>query len=469
MIVAILYVCISIAAALHILFHKNDVRSSIGWIALVFLSPFFGTIAYILFGINRVSRKAVKLNKRNISQNARTYQVIKKNLPMSSIYANQFIAYGRNVYQQEFCDNNAIKPLQNGTEAYPEMLAAIKAAKKEVLVESYIFDSDDETDKFIEAFKIAAQNGAQIKVLIDGVGTLKFFRRNIEKKLKTIKNLKYAVFLPPLIPIAFPFLNMRNHRKIMAIDGQVSFFGGMNLSKENVLIDDIKKAVLDITFRVEGPLIDQILQVFESDWEFATRKPFEACHYISSGQNEQNIPARVIANGPDNKNNVMDLIIHGAVNFAIKRIVIVTPYFLPENHILTSLEMAAMKGVSVEIIIPEVNDHPIMRWAEQYNFRRLTQRGVKIYRTHPPFDHSKIFIIDDEWAFIGSANWDVRSFRLHFEANIELFDKNLVKQLFQIAQKKKEKAQIVTIEYCKKAGFFKRLRTNACHLLTPYY
>jgi cardiolipin synthase len=404
-----------------------------------------------------------------VSQIIQTYQGIKKTLPKSSIYASQFITYGRNVYQQEFCDNNNIKPLQNGTEAYPEMLDAIRAAKKEVLIESYIFDSDDETDKFIEAFKIAASNGAQIKVLIDGVGTLDFFRRNIERKLKPIKGLQYAVFLPPRIPIAFPFLNMRNHRKIMTIDGQISFFGGMNLSKENVLIDDIKKGVLDTTFRIEGSLIDQISQVFEDDWEFATGKSFDACPYISNRQNEQNIPARVIPNGPDNKNNVMDLIIHGALNFALKRIVVVTPYFLPENHILTSLEMAAMRGLSVEIIIPEVSDHLIMRWAEQYNFRRLTERGVKIYRTPPPFDHSKIFIVDDEWAFIGSANWDVRSFRLHFEANIELFDKALVKQLFQIAQKKKEKAQLVTIEYCKKAGFFKRLRTNACHLLTPYY
>ncbi|MDR3244788.1 MAG: phospholipase D-like domain-containing protein [Elusimicrobiota bacterium] len=466
---AVIYVAISILAAGHILFNKRDVRSSIGWIALVFLSPFLGTLAYILFGINRVSKKAVRLRRRNKENEIKSSIEIEKNLG-SFIYANQMITYGRNVYPQELCVGNSIEPLLNGTQAYPEMLKAIRNSKKEVLIESYIFDSDDETDKFIDAFSQAAANGAKIKVLIDGIGTLKFFRRNIEKKLKTIKGLKYAVFLPPQIPIAMPFVNLRNHRKIMLIDGKTAFFGGMNLSKNNVLIDDKKRGVLDITFKVEGPLIDQISEVFEDDWEFAAKESFLACDYdMSQATPAGNIPARVIPNGPDDKRNLIDLTIHGAINFALKKIIVLTPYFLPENHILTALEMASMRGISVEIIIPQISDHLIMSWAEKYNFKRLIQRGVKIYRVAPPFDHSKIFIVDDEWAFIGSANWDVRSFRLHFEANIEVFDRDFVKKLFDITQKKKEKARLSTMQDCDSAGFFERLRANAFHLFTPYY
>jgi cardiolipin synthase len=256
----------------------------------------------------------------------------------------------------------------------------------------------------------------------------------------------------------------------MLIDGKIAFFGGMNLSKDNTLIDDKKRGVLDITFKIKGPLIDQISEVFEDDWKFAAKESFLACDYDTRREKpEGNITARVIPNGPDDKRNLIDLTIHGAINFALKKIIVLTPYFLPENHILTALEMAAMRGISVEIIIPEINNHLIMSWAEKYNFKRLIQRGIKIYRVPPPFDHSKIFIVDDEWAFIGSANWDVRSFRLHFEANIELFNRDFVKTLFDITQKKKEKAHLATMQDCNSAGFFKKLRASAFRLLTPYY
>jgi cardiolipin synthase len=354
------------------------------------------------------------------------------------------------------------------------MIKTIQNAKKEVLISSYIFDCDSETDKFLEVFKTAIKNGATVKVLVDGIGTLKFFRRSIEKKLAQIENLKYGVFLPPLIPLTMPFVNFRNHRKIMIIDGETAFFGGMNLSKNNVLTDDLKNGILDITFKIKGPVIEQMSEVFENDWEFATEEKFQSLYnnkYLRDNYNntEANlIPARLIPDGPDNKNGIIELIVHGAINTAAKKILIITPYFLPENNILTALEMAAMKGVLVEIIIPDKSDHVFINWAAEPNFLRLIKSGVKIYRTPRPFDHSKIFIVDDEWIFIGSANWDVRSFKLHFESNIEIFSKNLAKELTAIAELKKGKAKLTTVQECKNLPFLKRLRNNAYRLLTPY-
>jgi cardiolipin synthase len=462
------YIALAFGTSAHILLHKNDVRSAICWIALVFLSPFIGTILYIFLGINRVKRKGSRLRKKiNLSErySSEIINNIFENLPINY---KQFITFGYNVYPQAFAFNNSIEPLQNGIEAYPKMLKDIKSAKKEVLISSYIFDYDSETVKFIDAFKTAIKNGASVKVLVDGIGTLKFFHRSIEKRLSEIHGVECGVFLPPYIPISMPFVNLRNHRKMMIIDGRTAFFGGMNLSKKNIFTHSLKNGILDITFEVKGSAIEQMAKIFEDDWEFAVGVQFQSFARTVNHTKEGVIPVRIIPDGPDNKHEIIELIVKGAINAAVKKILIVTPYFIPDNNILTAIEIAAMKDVNVEIIIPEKNDHKILNYAVESNFLRLIESGVKIYRTPCPFDHSKIFIVDDEWVFVGSANWDERSFKLNFESNMEIFSKNLAKKLTEIAEEKKKNAKLTTAYECKQLPFLKRIRNNAYRLLTPY-
>ncbi|MDR0617577.1 MAG: phospholipase D-like domain-containing protein [Endomicrobium sp.] len=467
LILAIFYLTLAIGTSIHILLHKDDIKSSIGWIALVFLSPFIGTILYIFLGINRVKRKSLKLKKVTSLNESYSHTLINdifENLPINY---KQFIMFGHKVYNQNFVFGNFIKPLQNGSQAYPEMIKTIKEAKKEVLISSYVFDYDSETEKFLDAFKIAISNGAEIKVLIDAIGTLSIFGLSIEKKLKKIKGLQYGIFLPLKFPLTLPLVNLRNHRKIMIIDGKTVFFGGMNLSKNNCLINDKKNAIIDITFKINGPAIQQAAEIFEEDWEFVTEKKFNSIAKSIKYTNSKGLAARVIPSGPDKKNNIIELIALGAINAAIKKILIITPYFLPERNILIALEMAAMRGVEVEIILPKIHNSFISK-ASEANFLNLINCGVKIFRTLPPFDHSKIFVVDSEWVFVGSANWDVRSFKLNFESNIEIFSKSLAKKLEIIAKEKKEKAILITAEYCKNISILKKLRNNMYRLLTPY-
>jgi cardiolipin synthase len=467
-IAACIYLVLAIGTSIHILLHKDDVKSAIGWIALVFLSPFIGTILYIFLGINRVKRKGNRLRKKITLPDKYSYEIINnifENLPVTY---KQFITFGHNVYPQDFSFGNSVEPLQNGDQAYPEMIKAIKAAKNEVLISSYIFDYDIETVKFIEAFKIAVKNGASVKVLVDGIGTLKFFHRSIEKRLSEIKGVECGVFLPPHIPVSIPFVNLRNHRKMMIIDGKTAFFGGMNLSKKNVLAHRLEDNISDITFKVKGPVISQMAEIFEDDWEFAVGTKIQSFAKTISPQEEGNIPARIIPDGPDSKHSVIKLISIGAINAAVKKILIITPYFLPENNILTALEMAAMKDIDVEIILPEKSDHKILNYAVEPNFLRLIESGVKIYRTPRPFDHSKIFVVDNELVFVGSTNWDERSFKLNFESDMEIFSKNIAKKLTDIAEEKKRNAKLITAYECKQLTFLKRVRNNAYRLLTPY-
>lgn len=262
---------------------------------------------------------------------------------------------------------------------------------------------------------------------------------------------------------------MRNHRKILVVDGQKAVFGGMNIAQEDLLKTNPKHPVQDVTFLVEGPVVEQMARVFEEDWIFTGKKPFVPAVYPHSQKLPGDIPARIIPDGPDSDYGKLQLMLCGALNCAQQSVSIVTPYFLPEEDVLNALELASLRGVNVEIILPAKSNIFGMDWAMQANFARLLKRGIKIYRTPAPFDHSKLMVADNAWVFAGSANWDVRSLKLNFECNIECFSKTLAEQVLKIIHAKKAAAQPETFGTHANTPWLKQLRNRAFKLLTPYY
>ncbi|MDR0953724.1 MAG: phospholipase D-like domain-containing protein [Elusimicrobiota bacterium] len=460
-----LYLILQISVSIHVILHKEDVKSSIGWIGLVWLSPLLGSVLYVMFGINRVRRKALALRnqRHNIKEiTGKTLDEIAKEIPASFL---QLLRLGHKVHPQNFDLGSKIEPLLNGDEAYPKMCAAIALAKEEVLIQSYIFDNDAAGKMFIEPIKQALQNGAKVRVLVDGVG-LNYSRPNIKTVLRKLKGLEFAVFLPSKYPINLPFVNLRNHRKIMIIDGQTAFFGGMNIAKGNLIKTKPKDPIVDITFKVEGNVVGQMARLFLEDWAFASKKTFTPVAFEKVSNNVGGTPARIVPQGPDGDANKIEALIAGALSTAQKTISIVTPYFLPENNILDALEVAAMRGVEVEIILPSKSNIFGMDYAMAANFNNLLQRGIKIYQTKPPFDHSKIMIVDGVWILAGSANWDVRSFKLNFESAMEFFDPVLGREIQKLIETKKHHSRAVKLH---NTPLLRRLVNNAFRLLTPYY
>lgn len=459
----LMQVCVSI----HILLHKDEVSSAIGWIGLVWLAPMIGSLAYIILGINRVRRKARRLHNRGtdiFTLTGKTPQEIEKKIPPSLW---QLLRLGYKVHPQHLALDNHLTPLINGDQAYPRMCAAIAAAQQEVLIASYIFNNDTAGKMFTDALRQAVQNGAKVYLLVDGVG-INYSSPNIARAVQDIPGAQLAVFLPNKYPVNLPFVNLRNHRKIMIIDGKTAFFGGMNIAQGNLVARQPKDPIQDITFEVKGPVIAQMARLFEEDWSFATKKPFHclaarAAHAPCSGHT----PARIIPDGPDSDYGKIERLCLGALACAQKTVRIVTPYFLPENEILSALETAALRGVHVEIILPQKSNIWGMDRAMRANFQRLIKQGVRLYRTQPPFDHSKLCMVDDIWLLAGSANWDVRSFKLNFESVIECFDPHLAHQVRLIIEQKKQKAAAVTPE--KTTPLLRSILDNLFRLLTPYY
>ena len=265
-------------------------------------------------------------------------------------------------------------------------------------------------------------------MLIDGIGGGWLLSRTYHRLRRA--GVPAERFFHSLLPWRMPFLNLRTHKKILVVDGSIGFTGGMNIADENVMATRPKEPVKDTHFRIEGPVVAQLTEAFLQDWAFATaREPGRRRVVPPSRRGGERAPARVIDSGPDEDIEKVEFAVLEAVSCAQTKIELMTPYFLPDERLVTALSLAAMRGVAVDIVIPEQSNKRVVDWATRANIGPLLASGVRIWRSPPPFRHSKLMAVDGEWCLIGSSNWDIRSFRLNFELCIEIYDRDLAATL----------------------------------------
>jgi cardiolipin synthase len=271
------------------------------------------------------------------------------------------------------------------------------------------------------------------------------------------------------VPWRFPYFNLRNHRKISVVDGRVAFTGGMNIRHGHRAHQGDPGAVEDLHFRLEGPVVGDLQSVFAEDWQFATGQRLEGdTLWFPEIEPVGEVRARAIADGPDHDLDKILSALLGAIACAERRLVIVTPYFLPDAGIDNALQVAAGRGVEVDIVLPERGNLKLVQWASRAVWRYVLEGGCRIWLTPPPFDHTKLMLMDDEWSMVGSANWDPRSLRLNFELNVECHDRDLNRRLSEIVEVKRAAARPATIAEEAALGMPKRLLYGATRLLTPY-
>jgi len=474
-IIVIFHFSLSLLTSLHVLLFKENERTSLAWIGLVIFSPVVGSIFYWLFGINRIKRSAQKKHPQTLKQEFRQ--------PENPINFHQLpknwhsaIVAGHTIHPVNYLADNSVEPLINGDAAYPAMIQSIKRAKYYVVLSSYIFDYDTLGQQFIDALAQAHQRGVIVNVLLDGIGVGYSWHKS-DQALKKL-GVKTARFLPAISLTSIRFINLRNHRKILCVDGDVAYIGGMNVSQNNVVKSAIHP-IDDIHFKVIGPVIDQISQVFIEDWFFATGELITFPRYSLNARlkespnptkqtSDKSVIARVIHDGPDESHSKIQWTLINALVSAQTSVKIMTPYFIPGQTLMTSLHAAALRGVSIEIIVPEHSDILFLDWVMEANFPRIIEHGIKIYKNIRPFDHSKIVIIDDIWSFIGSSNWDARSLELNFEINLECFDADLNTKLTKFFALKKQNAIPVIAEEINGLATYKRIRNNLFRLFSPY-
>ena len=459
-----------IAAALasaHALLNKRDTRSATIWIAVVWTLPVIGSVLYLALGVNRIRRRAVKLG---------VHKTFSRPVPddlgepetAGAEHLKHIACVVSRFTKQPLTAGNQIEPLVNGDAAFPAMLAAIEAAKKSISLCSYIFDNDESGRKFVAALQRAVQRGVAVRVLVDAAGTRYSFPP-ITWKLRSAK-IPFAKFLPTsiLMPWRVATINLRNHRKSLIVDGQTAFTGGMNIRHGNMILEKPGHPVQDLHFRIAGSVVAELQEAFANDWAFTTDEILDGELWFPELREAGGIIARVVPDGPDGDFENIRWTLLAALAEAQTSVKILTPYFLPDATIIAALNLAALRGVQVDIILPAENNLPYVHWASRALWWQVLERGCRIWLTPPPFDHSKLMIVDSHWVLLGSANWDARSLRLNFELNVECYNRAFAAEMENLIQQKIQTARVVTMAEVDGRSLPTKLCDAAARLFSPY-
>ena len=454
-------------ASCHALLHKRDSRAATLWIGIAWLMPVLGPVLYLVFGVNRIRRHAIKLG---------LHQTINHPVPDNlgepehngAEHLKMLARVVSRVVERPLTPGNQISPLVNGDEAFPVMLAAIDSAQKSIALVSYIFDNDPTGQQFTAALARAVERGVAVRVLVHAAGT-RYSWPPITYVLRHAK-IPYARFLPSSLfqPWRVATINLRNHRKALVIDGHTAFTGGMNIRHGNVLNSKPKSPVQDLHFRITGPVVTRLQEAFVNDWAFTTGEVLSDKLWFPELKESSNVIARVITDGPDADYDKLRWTLLAALAEAQTSVQILTPYFLPDNALLTALNLAALRGVRVDIILPAENNLPPVHWASRSLWWQVLERGCHIWLTAPPFDHSKLMIVDGHWVFLGSANWDARSLRLNFEMNVECYGREFAQEMQKVIAKKISTAREVTLNEVDSRSLPAKLRDAIARQFAPY-
>ncbi|MBP2550458.1 cardiolipin synthase [Neorhizobium galegae] len=474
-IVFTLSVVMGATAAIHVTMTKEEVRSAIGWVGVILLSPIIGAFLYLIAGINRIRRSAIGHQRSKLGDafldHLESYDAT--DAKVAEQFGRRFLAMktlGDRVTRYFLTTGNSIEVLDGGDAAYGAMLAAVETARRSVILETYIFDRDRIGRRFAQALIDAVKRGVSVRVLIDAVGA----RYSVPSVLGMLRDggVTVDVFNGNVIMgLRLPYANLRTHRKIMVVDGAVAFTGGMNIREafsQEISGDD---HAMDTHFRLTGPVVADLLSVAGEDWRFANgeRLSGEAWR-IEAPVSEPGsaVHVRTVASGPDRSVETNHKMLMGAFSVARSSIRIVSPYFLPDRELIASLATAARRGVAVDIVVPAANNLTLVDRAMTAQFDQILKGDCRLWRSSGPFNHSKLMVVDGRWAYVGSSNIDPRSLRLNFEVDLEIFDLAFAGALEERIERLLVAAEPVTLEQWKARPFLGRLFDRILWLGSPY-
>jgi cardiolipin synthase A/B len=479
----IFFLCMDIVAILHILKNKHDQpASAILWIFLVIELHIAGIILYLILGINRLNTKGLKVGKIHKSTRAM------RNTPGTlSKYLEKMIQfnYSGNLKDEHkylsvldrilpstypVCGNN-LELLEDGTTAYPKMFNAIRNAKNHIHLQSYIIMNDDTGDKLFNILKEKAKTGVKVKVLFDRMGSGKAYKAHFFKHwTKGLPNFEIKPFSK--VNLLAPYrIQLRNHRKLLIVDGKTAFIGGVNISSENDQHINKNKYIHDLHSKITGPVVGEFQYIFLRDWSLVTKisplEIFEVNNYFPSPIKCGNSLVRVNSSGPGQTYEASKKLFMTAVTTAQHSLWIVTPYFVPDKSFIDMLCMAAGRNVEIKIVIPQNNNHWYVHYAARSIYNTLLKANIRIFEKKGVFSHVKAMMVDGIWATMGSSNCDNRSFRLNYELDFVVQGGDFIRDLHDQILKEIEESEEITLEKRKKRTPKEELLENFCSLLTP--
>jgi len=468
--VVALWLGLGCVAAGHAVMYKRDPRAATIWVFTSFTLPAVGPWLYWTFGINRIERRAVRhLGRRDRPFRAPHLEEARADEAARDEavgHLNSLRTVADRVTRLPILTGNRIQPLHNGEQAYPRMLRAIAGAERSVTLASYIFDWDQVGHEFAWALGAAARRGVRVHVLLDGIGALGSFSRMGRRLIRA--GAEVAAFFPLRFPFGRLRLNLRNHRKILVVDGRTGFTGGMNISQRYLACGDGPDRVEDLHFQITGPVVAEMQHAFIEDWTMATGRALSGEAYLPELSAAGTALCRGISSGPDEDFEIIHWMLQAAFASATRSVRIATPYFIPSAPLISAMAMAALRGVEIRLLLPSLVDRRFMRWAADAYLWQLLERGIRVFRRPPPFVHTKLLIVDERWILLGSANLDRRSFRLNFEFNVEAYDARLAGELSAWLDELTGRCEEVTLEQMDTRPAWRRLRDGVVKTFSPF-
>ncbi len=471
-----------VLVCLHCLRNRREATSTLLWIFLSWSFPLLGPLLFLTIGVDRVTQRGQRKIERN-AQLRKARDAREDTLPMAywrgipgfqaSLPIEKDVLLDRAIdtLASDFplLAGNQVEPLVTGNEAYPAMLQAIQRAQHHIHFQCFIIRNDATARMFFDALAAKARSGVSVRVLYDRFGSTQailtgFFIRYRRIPHFEIQGWTQVNFLKRRFQI-----NLRNHRKTLVVDGNVAFFGGVNLSEINVSSPK-REAHRDYHFRAVGPIVQQFQYAFLQDWFYmAQTDPQSLLHeqFFPSAAPGGQTPARLILGGPSSSGHSIEDLFFLATGHACSQLLIVTPYLVPSAPLLSALRSAALRGVDVRLTLPRENNHFVAGWAARALFEELLSAGVRIFLRQKPFLHAKALVVDSRIVSIGTANWDIRSLRLNYETNVLLYDETFADSLKKYILEDESCGTELQLATWRNRPTWQRLLENTCSLLTP--
>lgn len=431
----LLYFVVVFVAVVVILHDLRDPVKALSWILVITLVPVLGLIMYVVFG--RDYRKEKIFNRKEIEDLKQMEGLCGKQLRelvdpqiqhIEPIEANKdIITLLLNNNKALLTVRNKVKILNDGKAKFDEMFEAIRGATSSIHLEYYIFENDAVGKELVALLEEKVREGVEVRLIYDDVGSWNLKRRHA-RRIRA-KGIKVCCFMPVAFPWLTSKLNNRNHRKIVIVDGKTGFTGGINVA-DRYIYGTKFGPWRDTHLRIEGDVVNMLQAIFVTDWYFVSgRELLTEEKYFPRTRIRSRSPMQIASSGPDSDWASIMQAFFAAINKASKSIYISTPYFLPNEAILTALKVAALSGVDVRIILPHRSDSKVVYWASRSYIGEMLEAGIKVYFFFKGFNHSKILIIDDNFCSVGSANMDIRSFEDNFEVSAIMYDPKIAAEL----------------------------------------
>ena len=426
----IFYILITLASLVTLILYGTRPSKSFSWLLVIIMLPYIGVLLYVLFGINRRKIKFFKLKKID---EMRAYNLFHANGSDSSVqFPSGKIRKISEVIKGSAgslaVNGNAVAILDNGVKTFEAIFSALEKAEKFIHIQFYIFEDGELLEKVFRLFERKVKEGVEVRVIYDAVGSFSLSRKDI-KRFRKIGVKIYSTMPLRFGSILFT-INYRNHRKIIVIDGKTGFTGGVNISDKYIKPAGYLGIWDDMHVRIQGPAVENLHRVFVKDYYFASSgEDLWQPEYFPKNGEEGKVPVQIVAGGPDSDFSSVMHQYATMINQAERSVCIANPYFIPSTTILENLKMAALGGIEVKLLVPKKSDTSVVKYSMHSYFEELLHAGVKIYEHPVKFLHSKIIIVDNEIASVGSGNFDNRSFDQNFEVNALIFDTDIADSL----------------------------------------